>query len=78
MDLLANILLSMLASGIALLGSFQINLHSILSNRIIILKQRQAYRRYSTDELCMGDIELSDIASDGLGSGNDVKNAPGI
>ncbi|KAK0218930.1 hypothetical protein IW262DRAFT_1462522 [Armillaria fumosa] len=68
---LANILVPMWVPGITLfLGSFQINLHSILSNRImlIILKQRQTYRRYSTDELYMGDIELSDITSDGLGS----------
>ncbi|KAK0477640.1 hypothetical protein IW261DRAFT_1633297 [Armillaria novae-zelandiae] len=68
---LANILIPMWAPGITLfLGSFQINLHSILSNRLmlIILKQRQTYRRYSTDELYTGDIELSDITSDGLGS----------
>ncbi|KAK0502483.1 hypothetical protein EDD18DRAFT_1141049 [Armillaria luteobubalina] len=68
---LANILVPMRAPGIMpFLGSFQINLHSILSNRImlIILKQRQPYRRCSTDELYTGDIELSDIISDGLGS----------
>ncbi|KAK0234847.1 hypothetical protein EDD85DRAFT_938984 [Armillaria nabsnona] len=53
----------MWAPGIALfLGSFQINLHSILTNRImlLILKQRQTYRRYPIEEL------------------NDVENAPGI
>ncbi|KAK0218896.1 hypothetical protein IW262DRAFT_1462467 [Armillaria fumosa] len=67
----ANILVPMWAPGIALfLGSLQINLHSILSNRImlIILKQGQTYRRYSTDERYTGDIELSDITSDSLGS----------
>ncbi|PBK98470.1 hypothetical protein ARMGADRAFT_1026464 [Armillaria gallica] len=77
---LANILVPMWAPGIALfLGSFQTNLHSILSNRImlLILKQRRTYRRYP-EELYTGDIELSDITSDGPGSRNDVKNAPGI
>ncbi|KAK0433694.1 hypothetical protein EV421DRAFT_1842950 [Armillaria borealis] len=70
---LANILVPMWAPGKALfLDSFQVNLHSILSNRImlLILKQRRTYRRYPTEELSMGDIELSDE--------NDVKNAPGI
>ncbi len=69
------------APGMALfLGSFQINLHSILTNRImlLILKQRRTYRRYPTEQLYTGDIELSDITSDGPGSRNDVKNAPGI
>ncbi|PBK60829.1 hypothetical protein ARMSODRAFT_1026261 [Armillaria solidipes] len=78
---LANILVPMWAPGVALsLGSFQINLHSILSNRImlLILKQRRTYRRYPTEALPTGDIELSDITSDGPGSRNDVKNAPGI
>ncbi|KAK0489789.1 hypothetical protein EDD18DRAFT_1188361 [Armillaria luteobubalina] len=68
---LVNILVPMWAPGITLfLSSFQINLHSILSNRImlIILTQRQTYRRYSTDERYTGDIELSDIISDDLGS----------
>ncbi len=36
------------------------------------------YRRYPTEELYTGDIELSDITSDGPGSRNDVENAPGI
>ncbi|KAK0502556.1 hypothetical protein EDD18DRAFT_696019 [Armillaria luteobubalina] len=67
---LANILVPMWAPGMTLffLGSFQTNLHSILSNRImlIILKQRQTYRCYSTDERYTGDIELSDITSDDL------------
>ncbi|KAK0234624.1 hypothetical protein EDD85DRAFT_844755, partial [Armillaria nabsnona] len=43
---LANILVPIWAPGIALfLGSFQTNLHSILSNRImlLILKQRRTY-----------------------------------
>ncbi|KAK0234829.1 hypothetical protein EDD85DRAFT_94865 [Armillaria nabsnona] len=78
---LANILVPMWAPGIALfLGSFQINLHSILSNRImlLILKQRWTYRRHPTEQLYTGDIELTDITSGGLGSRNDVKNAPGI
>ncbi|PBK61039.1 hypothetical protein ARMSODRAFT_678785 [Armillaria solidipes] len=78
---LANILVPMWAPGMALfLSSFQVNLHSILSNRImlLILKQRRTYRRYPTEELSTGDIELSDITSDGPGSRNDVKNAPGI
>ncbi|KAK0489841.1 hypothetical protein EDD18DRAFT_1334881 [Armillaria luteobubalina] len=68
---LANILVPMWAPGMTLfLGSLQINLHSILSNQImlIILKQRQTYRRYSTDERYTSDIELSDITSDDLGS----------
>ncbi|KAK0485370.1 hypothetical protein EDD18DRAFT_1293078 [Armillaria luteobubalina] len=67
---LANILVPMWAPGMTLffLGSFQTNLHSILSNRImlIILKQRQTYRCYSMDEQYTGDIELSDITSDNL------------
>ncbi len=78
---LANILLPMWAHDIApFLGSFQNNLHSILSNRImlLILKQRWIYRHYPTGELYTGDIELSDITSDGPGSRNDVKNAPGM
>ncbi|KAK0432583.1 hypothetical protein EV421DRAFT_1848433 [Armillaria borealis] len=78
---LANILVPMWAPSMALpLGSFQINLHSILSNCImlLILKQRRTYRRYPTGDLSTGDIELSDITSDGPGSSNDVKNAPGI
>ncbi|PBK60807.1 hypothetical protein ARMSODRAFT_684230 [Armillaria solidipes] len=78
---LANILVPMWAPGVALfLDSFQVNLHSILSNRImlLILKQRRTHRRYPTEELSTGDIELSDITSDGPGSRNDVKNAPGI
>ncbi|KAK0432553.1 hypothetical protein EV421DRAFT_2040619 [Armillaria borealis] len=78
---LANILVPMWAPGVALfLDSFQVNLHSILSNRImlLILKQRRTYRRYPTEELSTGDIELSDITSDGPGSRNDVKNATGI
>ncbi|SJL06885.1 uncharacterized protein ARMOST_10227 [Armillaria ostoyae] len=73
---LANILVPMWAPGMALsLDSFQVNLHSILSNRImlLILKQRRTYRRYPTEELSTGDIELSDITSDGPGSRNDVK-----
>ncbi len=65
----------MWAPGITLfLGSFQVNLHSILTNRIMLL----TYRRYPTGELYTSDIELSDITSDGPGSRNDVKNAPGI
>ncbi len=78
---LANILLPMWAHDIApFLSSCQNILHSILSNRImlLILKQRWTYRRYPTEELYTGDIELSDITSDGLRSGNDVKNAPGM
>ncbi|KAK0433700.1 hypothetical protein EV421DRAFT_1377173 [Armillaria borealis] len=78
---LANILVPMWAPDMALfLNSFQVNLHSILSNRImlLILKQRRTYRRYPTEELSTGDMELSDITSDGLGSRNDEKNAPGI
>ncbi|KAK0234863.1 hypothetical protein EDD85DRAFT_774410, partial [Armillaria nabsnona] len=78
---LANILVPIWAPGIAFfLGSFQINLHSILSNRImlLILKQRRTYRCYPTEELYMSDIELSDITSDGPGSRNDVENAPGM
>ncbi len=77
---LANILVPIWAPSVALfLGSFQINLHSILTNRImlLILKQRRTYRRYHTEELYTSDIELSDITSDGPGSGNDVENAPG-
>ncbi|KAK0429972.1 hypothetical protein EV421DRAFT_381523 [Armillaria borealis] len=73
---LANILVPMWAPGMALfLGSFQVNLHSILSNRImlLILKQRRTYRRYPTEELSTGDMELSDITSDGPESRNDVK-----
>ncbi|KAK0234858.1 hypothetical protein EDD85DRAFT_938991 [Armillaria nabsnona] len=78
---LANILVPIWAPGIAFfLGSFQINLHSILNNRImlLILKQRRTYRRYRTEELYTSDIELSDITSDGPGSRNDVENAPRI
>ncbi|SJL06808.1 uncharacterized protein ARMOST_10150 [Armillaria ostoyae] len=78
---LVNILVPMWAPGVALfLGPFQVNLHSILSNRImlLILKQRRTYRRYPTEELSTGDIELSDITSDGPGSRTDVKNATGI
>ncbi len=77
---LANILVPIWAPSVALfLGSFQINLHSILTNRImlLILKQRRTYRRYHTEELYTSDIELSDITSDGPRSGNDVENAPG-
>ncbi|PBK82107.1 hypothetical protein ARMGADRAFT_895398, partial [Armillaria gallica] len=51
---LANILVPIWAPSIALfLGSFQINLHSILTNRImlLILKQRRTYRRHLTEEL---------------------------
>ncbi len=42
---------------------FQSTLHSILSNRILllILKQRRSHRRYPTEELYSGDVELSDI-----------------
>ncbi|KAK0234867.1 hypothetical protein EDD85DRAFT_970055 [Armillaria nabsnona] len=78
---LANMLVPIWAPGIALfLGSFQINLHSILTNRIMlfILRQRRTYRRYPTEESYTGDVELSDITSDGPGSRNDVENAPGI
>ncbi|KAK0489802.1 hypothetical protein EDD18DRAFT_691611 [Armillaria luteobubalina] len=66
---LANILVPIWAPDMTLfLGSLQTNLHSILSNQIllIILKQRQTYRCYSTDERYTGDIELSDITSDDL------------
>ncbi|KAK0234861.1 hypothetical protein EDD85DRAFT_95849 [Armillaria nabsnona] len=78
---LANILLPMWVHDIApFLAFFQSVLHSILSNRImlLILKQRSTYRHYPTEELYTGDIELSDITSDGPGSRNDVKNAPGM
>ncbi|PBK82096.1 hypothetical protein ARMGADRAFT_1038868 [Armillaria gallica] len=78
---LANILLPMWVPGIALfLGPFQSILHSILSNRILllILKQRRIRRSYPTEESYTGDIELSDITSDGPGSVNEVKNVPGI
>ncbi|KAK0243418.1 hypothetical protein EDD85DRAFT_1019513 [Armillaria nabsnona] len=78
---LANILLPMWTHNIAsFLTFFQSILHSILSNRImlLILKQRWTYRRYHTEELYTGDIELSDITSDDFGSRNDAKNAPGI
>ncbi len=78
---LANILLPMWVPGIALfLGPFQSILHSILSNRILllILKQRRVRRRYPTEESYTGDVELSNITSDGLGSENDVKSVPGI
>ncbi len=78
---LANILLPMWVPGIALfLGPFQSILHSILSNRILllILKQRRIRRRYPTEESYTGDVELSNITSDGPGSVNDVKSVPGI
>ncbi|PBK88751.1 hypothetical protein ARMGADRAFT_356248 [Armillaria gallica] len=78
---LTNILVPMWAAGIApFLRSFQSILHSILTNRImlLILTQRQTYRLYPSEELYTGDIELSDITSDGLGSGNDAKNVPGM
>ncbi|SJL06878.1 uncharacterized protein ARMOST_10220 [Armillaria ostoyae] len=78
---LANILLPMWAHDIApFLAFFQSALHSILTNRImlLILKQKRTHRRYPTEELYTGDIELSDITSDGPGSRNDVENASGI
>ncbi|PBK61035.1 hypothetical protein ARMSODRAFT_678587 [Armillaria solidipes] len=78
---LANILLPMWVPGIALfLGAFQSILHSILSNRILllILKQRRIRRRYPTEESYAGDVELSDITSYGPGSENDPKNVPEI
>ncbi len=78
---LANILLPIWVPGIALfLGPFQSILHSILSNRILllILKQRRIRRHYPTEESYAGDVKLSDITSDGPGSVNDVKNVPGV
>ncbi|PBK60809.1 hypothetical protein ARMSODRAFT_1090115 [Armillaria solidipes] len=61
---LANILLPMWVPGIApFLSFFQSILHSILSNRImlLILKQKRSHRRYPTEGLYSGDVELSDI-----------------
>ncbi len=61
---LANLLLPMWVPGIApFLSFFQSTLHSILSNRILllILKQRRSHRRYPTEGLYSGDVELSDI-----------------
>ncbi|PBK98532.1 hypothetical protein ARMGADRAFT_1008927 [Armillaria gallica] len=78
---LANILIPMWAPGIALFfDSFQTNLHSILSNRImlLILKQRRTYRRYPTEGLYTGDIELSDITSDGITPGPDGRIQPTV
>ncbi|KAK0218934.1 hypothetical protein IW262DRAFT_1298045 [Armillaria fumosa] len=78
---LANILLPMWAHNIApFLTFFQFLFHSILSNRIMLLivTQKQTRRRNHTDELYSGDVELSDITSADAGSGNDLKNLPGI
>ncbi|PBK61002.1 hypothetical protein ARMSODRAFT_1026079 [Armillaria solidipes] len=61
---LANILLPMWAHNIApSLTFFQSIFHSILTNRImlLILTQRQTRRRYPTEELYSGDVELSVI-----------------
>ncbi|SJL06812.1 uncharacterized protein ARMOST_10154 [Armillaria ostoyae] len=61
---LANLLLPMWVPGIApFLGFFQSILHSILTNRImlLILTQRRTRRRYPTEELYSGDVELSNI-----------------
>ncbi|KAK0444979.1 uncharacterized protein EV420DRAFT_979024 [Desarmillaria tabescens] len=59
---LTNILVPMWAESITpFLGYFQLALHSILTNRImlLILKQRRIRRRYSSEEPYTGDIELS-------------------
>ncbi len=76
---LANILLPMWVPGIALFLGQSI-LHCILSNRVLlfILKQRRIRRRYPTEESYTGDVDLSDITSDGPRSENDVKSVPGI
>ncbi|KAK0186997.1 hypothetical protein F5146DRAFT_760852 [Armillaria mellea] len=78
---LANILLPMWAHDIVpFLTFFQTIFHSILSNRILLLivTQKQTRRRYPTEELYTGDVELSDITSADVESGNDPKILPGI
>ncbi len=45
---------------------------------LIILTQKRTRRHYPTEELYSGDVELSDITSDGLRFRNDVENAPDI
>ncbi|PBK88786.1 hypothetical protein ARMGADRAFT_1084347 [Armillaria gallica] len=78
---LANIILPMWAHNVSPFLSFYQNIiHSILSNRIllIILTQRRTRRHYPTEELYSDDVELTDIISDGPESRNDVENAPGI
>ncbi|KAK0186995.1 hypothetical protein F5146DRAFT_1003976 [Armillaria mellea] len=78
---LANILLPMWAHNITpFLTFFQTIFHSILSNRILLLivTQKQTRRRYPTEELYTGDVELSDITSADAESGNDPKFLPEI
>ncbi|KAK0489770.1 hypothetical protein EDD18DRAFT_1188276 [Armillaria luteobubalina] len=78
---LANILLPMWVPGIALfLGAFQSIIHSILSNRILllILTQRWIHRHNRTEELYSSVLELSDVTSGGPGSENEAKNIPRI
>ncbi|PBK90692.1 hypothetical protein ARMGADRAFT_1014376 [Armillaria gallica] len=70
---LADILLPMWAHNIAaFLACYQAIFHSILSNRIMLLILTQR-RRYLTEELYSGDVELSDTTPDGPGSRNDVE-----
>ncbi len=78
---LANIIFPMWAHNVSPFLAFYQNIfHSILSNRImlIILTQKRTRRHYPTEELYSGDVELSDITSDGLRFRNDVENAPDI
>ncbi|KAK0477637.1 hypothetical protein IW261DRAFT_271202 [Armillaria novae-zelandiae] len=78
---LANVLIPMWAHNIApFLTFFQYIFHSILSNRVMLLivTQKQTRRRNPTEELYSGDVELSDMSSSHAGSGNDLKNLPGM
>ncbi|KAK0234840.1 hypothetical protein EDD85DRAFT_969963 [Armillaria nabsnona] len=79
---LANIIVPMWAPGMAIfLGSFQINLHSILTNRImlLILKQRRTYHVILQNSCTRVTSNcLISLLTVQVGSRNDVNNAPGI